>query len=49
MINSGQILVFEVSIEPYLSAQHNRIFESGATAFMVAKILPKRFIQIWID
>ena len=48
MITSGPILMFEVSIEPYWSAQHDRIFESGATAFLVAKIWPKRFIHIWV-
>ena len=37
MITSRWVLVFEVSIEPYWSAQHDRIFESGATAFLVAK------------
>ena len=46
MITSGWILVFEVSIEPYWSAKHDRIFESSATAFLVAKIGTKRFIQI---
>ena len=29
--------MFEVSIELYLSAQHDWIFENGATAFLVAK------------
>jgi len=38
MITSGQILMFEVSIEPYWSAQHDWIFENGASAFLVAKI-----------
>ena len=38
MITSRWVLGFEVSIEPYWSAQHDRIFESGATAFLVAKI-----------
>ena len=28
--------MFEVSIELYLSAQHDWIFENGATAFLVA-------------
>ena len=37
-----------MSIEPYWSAQHDRIFESGPTAFLVAKIWPKRFIHIWV-
>ena len=37
MIASGPILIFEVSIEPYLSAQHDWIFENGGTAFLVAK------------
>ena len=32
MITRGWILVFEVFIEPYWSAQHERIFENGATA-----------------
>jgi len=30
--------MFEVSIEPYWSAQHDWIFENGASAFLVAKI-----------
>ena len=38
MITSERILAFEVSIEPYWSAQNDRIFESGTTAFLVAKI-----------
>ena len=29
--------MFEVSIEPYLSAQHDWIFENSGTAFLVAK------------
>ena len=37
MITSRRILVFEVSIELYWSAQYDRIFESSATAFVVAK------------
>ena len=46
MITRGHILVFKVSIETHWLAQHDKIFESGTTAFLVAKILPKRFINI---
>ena len=38
--------MFEVSIEPYLSAQHDRIFKSGGITFLVAKIGTKRLINI---
>jgi len=41
MITSGPILMFEVSLEPYLSTQHDWIFENVATAFLVAKFWPK--------
>ena len=46
MITIGPILVFEVPIEPYWSAQYERIFESGANAFLVADIRAKIFIHI---
>ena len=39
VINSGRILVFEVSLELFLSAQYDRILENGATTFLVAKNL----------
>ena len=41
IITSGPILLFQVSIEPYWSAQYDWIFENGATAFLVAKIWTK--------
>ena len=47
MITNGWILMFQVSIELYWSAQHDRVFESGWTAFLVAKFGTKRFIHIW--
>ena len=46
MITRVRILVFEVSIEPYYLAQHDRIFESSATAFLVTKNGTKRSINI---
>ena len=48
MVTSGPILKFQMSTEPYWYAQHDRIFENGATAFLVAKIGTKRFIHIWV-
>ena len=48
MITRGPILTFLVSMEPYWSAQHDRIFENGATAFLVAKIGPKWIPHIWV-
>ena len=48
MITSGRILVCGVSIEPYWSAQYDRIFESGSPALLVAKIETKTFIHIWV-
>ena len=35
-------------MELYWSALHDRIFENGAIAFMVAKIGPKWIIYIWV-
>ena len=46
IINSGLILMFQVSIELYWSAEHDRIFESGTTAILVAKNGTKRLIHI---
>ena len=48
MITSRPLLIFQVSMEPYWSAQHNSIFENGATAFQVAKIGTKRYIYIQV-
>ena len=48
MITCGWILVFELSIELYWSAQHDRIYESGTTTLLVAKIWTKIFIHIWV-
>ena len=31
--------MFQVSIEPYLSAQHDWIFENGATVFLLAEYI----------
>ena len=48
MITSGPIIIFEVSIEPYWSAQHDGIFESSTPTSRVAKIETKIFIHIWL-
>ena len=36
-INNGLIFMLRVSKQPYKSVQHDRIFESGASASLVAK------------
>ena len=39
--------MFHVSVEPYWLAQDDWIFENDATAFLLAKILPKWISHIW--
>ena len=41
--------MFKVSKWLYWSAQHDRIFKSGTTAFLVAKNGAKIFIHIWVE